>query len=363
MELAIDSLCWRPGGRAVLNGVSLTIDTTEDGWLVGIVGPNGSGKSSLLAGIAGLLDGQEGNVRWRGNVGRPLLVPQSPFFAPHLSPIANLTLLKDVGQFRKNWSEARHRQAVAALKPPTVGHVQLFSGGERQRVALVRALSVATDVLLLDEPSGSLDPSGREALLHFLRHSTTERDCLYLIATHQVADLEAMDSIIVLPDSAPNDGLCGQLRTMPTETIFSVPPSLHVLDLIAQGRWVVFPVAIRDGRAYGSSGWTCEAIAAGGRVLEGPHRMAVRRDSLRFTLDKEGEFVVARTTSRVSVLHSAKQSGTLAIVVDTESVVESLPAGAAVGARLQPVLLAEGLIYRDSDGSFVGHGRGWRGRA
>jgi branched-chain amino acid transport system ATP-binding protein len=151
----------------ILNGCDLEL---REGELVGIIGPNGAGKSTLIKALFGLLPIREGVVTLRGEdvTGRPAhelvrgglgYVPQRDNVFSRLSVTENLQM--GVYQAPKTFAEARDR--VFGMFPRLAERADqragLLSGGERQMLAMSRALMMEPSVLLLDEPSAGLSPA------------------------------------------------------------------------------------------------------------------------------------------------------------------------------------------------------------
>jgi ABC-type polar amino acid transport system ATPase subunit len=196
--LTIDTLVLRRGTRPILSGVTLDVARGE---LVAIMGPSGSGKTTILRAIAGLeafdggrivvdsvtLNGGPADVATLRALRRKVgMVFQFHCLFEHLSAIANVTLAPV------------HAHGVALADAAKRGHELLtavgvehradalprhLSGGEAQRVAIARALAVDPPVLLMDEPTASLDPERRAELGALLRGLLSQGRTL-VIATH-----------------------------------------------------------------------------------------------------------------------------------------------------------------------------------
>ena len=148
------------GGRAVLDGVDLELRRGET---VALLGPNGAGKSTLLAVLAGLTSPQRGSVERTGTVAAAL---QGAALAGRTA-VANVELALAWWGVPRSARPARARAALAAAGAAALADrpARALSGGEARRVHLARALAVAPDVLLLDEPFAGLDPGTRADLL------------------------------------------------------------------------------------------------------------------------------------------------------------------------------------------------------
>jgi tungstate transport system ATP-binding protein len=163
LPLRAEGLGFSAGGVGILADVSLTIETGSPSI---IVGPNGAGKSVLLRLLHGLLVPTAGRVLWAGDAARrQAMVFQRPVLLRR-SVLANAVYpLKLAGIA----AAEREPRACAALE--MVGLAALadrparrLSGGEQQRLALARAAALSPEVLFLDEPCASLDPTATRAV-------------------------------------------------------------------------------------------------------------------------------------------------------------------------------------------------------
>lgn len=175
-RLEVRALAVGRGGRRLLEGLSFTLAAGER---VALVGPSGVGKTTALRAIALLddplagelrLDGRTpaelGVPRWRRRV--TLLAQRAWFFGGTVAEELARPFAYRAAERPFDADEARQRLAALGLAGAWDRPVDELSEGERQRVALVRALSVRPDVLLLDEPTSALDPdatAAAEALL------------------------------------------------------------------------------------------------------------------------------------------------------------------------------------------------------
>ena len=201
------------GGQslAVLRGANLNLSAGE---IVALTGPSGSGKSTLLH-IAGLLERpNQGDVRisgqWCGRLGdrartrmrREALgfVYQFHHLLPEFSALENVMLPQMIAGTGRRSARQRARALLAkvGLGERESHRPARLSGGEQQRVAIVRALAGRPRLLLADEPTGNLDPETSSAVMDELLRLVREDGLAALIATHNPAIAKRMDRTVLL---------------------------------------------------------------------------------------------------------------------------------------------------------------------
>lgn len=187
-------------GRLLLDVPEITF---RDRKLTAIVGPNGAGKSLLIKILAGVMQPDSGEVTWSGRAparvgyGKLSLVLQTPVLLRRTA-LANLAFaLKAAGI----GSEEARGQALAALEQAGLSEVartsaRLLSGGEKQRLALARALAIKPEVLFLDEPVANLDPPSTAAIEAMVREAGG-RGVTVILVTHDLAQARRLSDDIV----------------------------------------------------------------------------------------------------------------------------------------------------------------------
>jgi ABC-type multidrug transport system ATPase subunit len=181
----------RYGDRDALRSVSFEI---ADGERIAVIGPNGAGKTTLLQILAGALKATGGTVTHDGPIG---WVPQHPALYSKLSVAENLRLFARLEKVADVERTVARMLEQTALGERADDEVSKLSGGNRQRVNIALGLLGDPAVLLLDEPSASLDPRQRERLWEFL----SELGTTVLFSTHDVGEAERQaDRLLVLAD-------------------------------------------------------------------------------------------------------------------------------------------------------------------
>ena len=194
-----------------LNGVSLTI---EKGGLTAIIGSSGSGKSTLLHAIAGVdvptrgkifLNGQDVYAQSseklaifrRRQVG---LIYQFHNLIPTLNVVENITLPVLMDRRKVNQKRLNDLLHLLGLEDRQTHLPNQLSGGQQQRVAIGRALMNAPQVMLADEPTGSLDSRNGHEIVKLLKKSNKEYGQTLILVTHDKNIALQADRIIRISD-------------------------------------------------------------------------------------------------------------------------------------------------------------------
>lgn len=199
VQVELEGVDYRYGNVTVLEGVDLRVSR---GAFLGIIGPNGSGKTTLLRIILGLLPPARGTVRlfgspppafreWR----RVGYVPQratiDPVLPATVGEVVETGLGAALGWFVRPSGEGRRRVREAlegvGMAPHERTRVNALSIGQQQRVLIARALVSSPELLILDEPTGGIDPDARETLYTLLRRLNHERGVTLILVSHDIA--------------------------------------------------------------------------------------------------------------------------------------------------------------------------------
>jgi ABC-type lipoprotein export system ATPase subunit len=200
-------------GRTILAAESFEV---APGTAVAIRGPSGAGKSTLLYALAGLVPVAGGSVRWGdteisrlGEDARAAfrrqwigMVFQDFLLFEELSAVANASL---AGAYSRGRRRAIADGATAMLDRLGIGPsdgrtVATFSGGERQRVAVARALAADPSIILADEPTASLDRPAADALVEDLTRLARDAGKTLIVVSHDLSVHERMDRLVDVAD-------------------------------------------------------------------------------------------------------------------------------------------------------------------
>lgn len=210
--IEIKNLIVKLNGREVLKDINLSLD---EGRFIGIVGPNGGGKTTLLRAILGLIRPASGEILIFGRPPEEVLrkgsifgyLPQTlkirPDFPVRVIDVVMMGRYGKIGMLR--WpGEKDRRKAIECLSMMNVEELKdvpfgQLSGGQQQRASIARALAGEPNILILDEPSTSIDVIGQEDFYHLLKGLQKKFGITILMASHDIGAITAyVDEIACL---------------------------------------------------------------------------------------------------------------------------------------------------------------------
>ena len=198
--ILLDEITVRLDGRRVLNMLSLTVNRGDR---VLITGRNGAGKTTLLRTLLGFLQAETGAVelfgtpvgsrqwlstrRRLGYVNQESVKADLPISAFEVAEIGACELPLSRTKRKETVQEAMEQTGCFTIRKQPYSSL---SGGEKQKVSLARCLSQKPDLLLLDEPTSSLDPRSKEDILLILEELNRSREITMLMVSHDLAQIE-----------------------------------------------------------------------------------------------------------------------------------------------------------------------------
>jgi tungstate transport system ATP-binding protein len=196
-----------------------------------ILGPNGAGKSVLLRIMHGLLLPTQGHVQWASNdVSAQAMVFQKPIMLRR-SAIANIEFALQVSNKSRSTTKLNiKQQALSSLQKAGIAHLadrqaRQCSGGEQQRIALARAWALEPEVLFLDEPSASLDPSATKIVENTIQ-AIHETGTSIVMTSHDLGQAKRLASRIIFMHQGRIEADCD------ADTFFHQPPSINARNFL-----------------------------------------------------------------------------------------------------------------------------------
>jgi ABC-2 type transport system ATP-binding protein len=196
--VTVDALTKRFGNEAAVAGISFTV---PQGSVTGLLGGNGAGKTTTIAMLLGLLIPTSGSITILGADmvrHRHHALPYMNFASPYIDLPHRLTVTENLTVYAGLYLVDRPKQRIAELAEALDFTALLkrdygsLSAGQKTRVALAKALINRPRLLLLDEPTASLDPDSADRIRVYLRDYATESGATLLIASHNMIEVERL---------------------------------------------------------------------------------------------------------------------------------------------------------------------------
>lgn len=226
---SIQGIYFERGERSILSNIQLAV---KKGEVLGLVGPSGAGKSTLLHIVAGLLDASQGTVKLDGEhilgpkdrllPGHPEVQLVNQEFGLDLYHTVRENLLVKANHLTKEIRDQFADELLALLGLTSIKDSQAvyISGGEKQRLALGRALIMEPKVILLDEPFAHMDAHIKRKVVHYLQALKKTRKTTFVFVTHDGQDVLGLaDKIAYFSD--------GKIQRLDTPRAFYEKPTSY----------------------------------------------------------------------------------------------------------------------------------------
>jgi ABC-2 type transport system ATP-binding protein len=205
--IKVDNLVKRYGDTVAVAGISFAV---ERGVTAALLGGNGAGKTTTLSMLLGLLLPTEGSVEMLGQDvlrHRYRILPRINFSSPYVDLPHRLTVRQNLSVYARLYGLTRRRERIEQLAEDL--QITRFldrpagklSSGQKTRVALAKALLNEPEVLLLDEPTASLDPDTGDWVRSYLEDYRARTGATMLLASHNMGEVERLCSQVMMMKS------------------------------------------------------------------------------------------------------------------------------------------------------------------
>ena len=202
--ILVDHLVKRYGQTVAVDGIGFTV---ERGVTAALLGGNGAGKTTTLSILLGLLLPSSGTVHVFGEDvlrHRYRVLPRMNFSSPYVDLPHRLTVRQNLSIYARLYGLQRREERIARLardlqiEPLLERPAGKLSAGQKTRVALAKALLNEPELLLLDEPTGSLDPDSGDWVRSYLEDYQSRTGATILLASHNMAEVERLCSQVMM---------------------------------------------------------------------------------------------------------------------------------------------------------------------
>lgn len=246
------------GKKEIIKGLNFQIRSGE---VFGFLGPNGAGKTTTIRMMVGLIGITEGDVviegksirkDFKGAVRHVGAIVENPEMYPFLSGWKNL---KQYARMMEGITEERIQEVVALVGLEKAIHEKAgrYSLGMRQRLGIAQALLHNPSILILDEPTNGLDPSGIREIRLYLRKLAQEANVAVIVSSHMLSEIELMcDRIGIIKNgelvaiemvqtkATEATGLIVQLEVEPVQGALQIVKGHVAGEVVAEGNTLTF---------------------------------------------------------------------------------------------------------------------------
>ena len=204
--------------KEAVKNISFTINENE---ILGLLGPNGCGKTTTIAMMLGLLKPSSGNVKIHGQdieKNRISLLHKMNFISPYIELPKKLTVMENLIVYGNLYSVKKINERIEYLSHKLRlnefinNQTGELSSGQKNRVSLAKALINEPSVLLLDEPTASLDPETGDFVRKFIENISKEKKMSILLASHNMDEVKRlcknvlmMNNGVIIDKGTPDD--------------------------------------------------------------------------------------------------------------------------------------------------------------
>ncbi len=204
--------------KEAVKNISFTINENE---ILGLLGPNGCGKTTTIAMMLGLLKPSNGNVKIHGQdieKNRISLLHKMNFISPYIELPKKLTVMENLIVYGNLYSVKKINERIEYLSHKLRlnefinNQTGELSSGQKNRVSLAKALINEPSVLLLDEPTASLDPETGDFIRKFIENISKEKKMSILLASHNMDEVKRlcknvlmMNNGVIIDKGTPDD--------------------------------------------------------------------------------------------------------------------------------------------------------------
>jgi len=202
--IQVETLSKRYGDVLAVDSISFA---APSGATIGLLGGNGAGKTTTIAMLLGLLVPSSGRITVLGHdiaTDRFAALARMNFSSPYVALPSRLTVMENMMVYGHLYNVVDVKQRIATLaRELDLGEILhrpagQLSAGQKTRVALAKALINRPEVLLLDEPTASLDPDTGDLVRTWLEQYRADSGCTILLASHNMAEVERLCSHVVM---------------------------------------------------------------------------------------------------------------------------------------------------------------------
>ena len=230
--ISVESLNQRFGDSLAVDNIAFTVN---EGSVTGLLGGNGAGKTTTIAMLLGMLIPTAGTIRVLGAdivAHRHRALPQMNFASPYVDLPHRLTVAENLSVYAGLYGVGQPKQRIAELAE-ALDFIQFLkrdygnlSAGQKTRVSLAKALINRPRLLLLDEPTASLDPDSADRIRRYLQDYARRSGATLLIASHNMIEVERLcDDLLIMRrgrivDRGTPTGLIGRYGRQTLEEVF-----------------------------------------------------------------------------------------------------------------------------------------------